>query len=99
MRTERFLSAYSNNVAVSFSTFDVSLIFGEIIGEKDGKPVIEEFLRMSMSRDMAKALTILLNRHLKIWEQQFGEIKVPNLDTAAFLAELGAPAPIESKSE
>jgi hypothetical protein len=93
MRTERFRTAYTNNVALTFSTFDVSFLFGEIIGEKDGEPVIEEFLKINMSRELAKAITILLRRHLSAWEKQFGEIRIPNLDAAALLTEMVATKP------
>jgi hypothetical protein len=79
VRTDRFQSVYANNTAVSFSTYDVSLLFGEIIGEAEGQSVIEEVLKVNMSRELAKALTVILVQHLKIWEEQFGEIKIPDL--------------------
>lgn len=96
-RTERFQSVYANNLAVSFSTFDTSIIFGEIIGEHEGQPVIEEVLKVNMSRELAKALSGLLNQHLSAWEERFGEIKIPNLTPTFF--EDKADAESESQSE
>jgi hypothetical protein len=83
VKTERFQSVYTNNLAISFSTFDANIIFGEIIGEQEGKAVIEEVIKVNMSRELAKALTILLVKHIKGWESQFGEITIPDLSNAA----------------
>lgn len=79
VRTESFQNIYANNMALSFSSWDVSIIFGEIIGEKDGKPIIEEVVKVTMTREMTKVLATLLLANLKGYEQQFGEIKIPSM--------------------
>jgi hypothetical protein len=80
VQKERYRTIYANNIAVTFSIFDVGIIFGEIIGEhEDGQPIIEELTRVTLTRELTKALTAILLQHLKAWEKQVGEIKIPDL--------------------
>jgi len=79
VKGDRFQSVYANNVAVGFSNFDANLVFGEIVDERDDQPVIEEILKVNMSRELAKALAVILGQHLVAWEKQFGVIKIPDL--------------------
>lgn len=77
VRTERFKQVYANNMQMGFSTWDLGITFGEIMGEQDGKTVIEETVRVLMTREIAKVLSVILTNHIVLFEAQFGEIKVP----------------------
>lgn len=79
IRTDRFIRTYANSVAISITQWDVSLIFGEITGQKDedDKPVIEETVQMVLTREVVKALTGILMGQISAYEQQVGEIKLP----------------------
>ncbi len=75
VRTDRFRSFYANNLALSFSLYDCSLMFGEITGiQHDGKPVVEEVFRVTMSREVTKSLLKSLKASIEAYEKQFGEI-------------------------
>lgn len=83
IRTERFRQVYANNMTLSLNSWDVAVVFGEIVGEQEGKTVIEETVRVSMTREIAKVLAQLLNNHLAIFEERFWEVKLPISDDAS----------------
>lgn len=76
---EDYTRIYANNFVLAVSNWDAALTFGEIVGEKDGKPVIEEKVKVTMSMPHAKAIHQLLGVHLALYEQVAGEIKIPDL--------------------
>ena len=79
VRTDDFISLYANNVSVSISLWDVGMIFGEILGEEDGKAVIEETVKIVMSREMAKIMNLLLTANIADYEKKNGTIHIPDL--------------------
>ena len=79
VQAEEFGSLYANNVSIGFSTWDMWITFGEIVGEQNGEPVIEEHTRITMSRELGKVMAILLGSNLRAYESKFGEIRVPAL--------------------
>lgn len=80
VRTDRFRQLYANNMAIGFSSWDIGITFGEIIGEKDGQPVIEETVKVLMTREIAKVMAKILTNHVAAYEAQFGEIRIPLTD-------------------
>jgi hypothetical protein len=72
-----YRNVYANNAIVKVSTWDVSLNFGQVIGEESGVPKIESSVSVTMSREMAKVLSGILSTHIMEYEKQFGEIKIP----------------------
>lgn len=76
-RRDEFQQVYANNVMIGFSSFDMGLTFGQIVGEQEGKTVIEELVRVLMPRELGKILAGLLIGNIEAYEQQFGEIKIP----------------------
>lgn len=82
-RSDDFISIYANNVAVSISVWDLSLTFGESIGEEDGKPVIEETIKVLMSREMAKVMNRLLTHHIAEYEKKYGPINIPEIKSTS----------------
>lgn len=77
IRTDRFRQIYANNMAVNFSSWDLGITFGEIAGEREGKTLIEETVRVLMTKEIAKVLGIILKNHIDAYEKQFGEIRLP----------------------
>jgi hypothetical protein len=77
VRTERFQQVYANNVQIGFSSFDMALSFGQIVGDQDGKAVIEEMTRVIVTREIGKLLIGLLMANVANYEQQYGEIRIP----------------------
>jgi len=82
IRTDRFRQLYANNMQVGFSSWDLAITFGEIVKEEEGKPVIEETARILMTREIAKVLSIILKNHIDLYEETFGEIRIPIADEA-----------------
>jgi hypothetical protein len=77
VRTDRYRQVYANNMTLSFSTWDVSVTFGELTGQQEGKSVIEETVKVLMTREIVKVLATLLQNHVAIFEAKYGEIKLP----------------------
>lgn len=78
-KTPDFRQVYANNVQIGFSNFDIALSFGQISGEEEGKTVVDVSTHVIMSRELAKLLAGLLVANIKAYEQQFGEIVIPQL--------------------
>lgn len=95
VRTKRYRRIYANNLAIEFSMWDSSVIFGEIIGEKDGQPVIEELVHVNMSHAFAKTIAAVFANNIKGFEKKFGEIKIPVIDEATMKAILEEKAILE----
>jgi hypothetical protein len=93
-----FARIYANNFAMGMSNWDLSLTFGEIVGEKDGQAVIEEKVKVTMALAHAKAMLHLLGEHIANYEKVMGEIKIPGSAEMAALKSAAEPAD-ESKSE
>jgi hypothetical protein len=72
-----YRSIYANNIQFGISFQDMSLIFGEIMGLQDGRVTVEHRVRVTMSPQQSKLLSILLNSNVLAYEQKFGEIKIP----------------------
>ena len=76
-KTPDFRSIYSNNVAFAISAFDVSLIFGEIAGNEEGKLHVEQMIRVTMSPQHAKVLALIMMENIKTYETTVGPITIP----------------------
>ena len=78
-QSDDFVRIYSNNIHLSASIFDFSLVFGEITDEQteDGKSIVEQKARVILSKEMTKVLLALLDANIKAYEEQFGEIIIP----------------------
>lgn len=76
-----FKKLYVNNVLLAASNFDMNLTFGEIIGiSKDGTPVVEQKVKLNMSKEFMKALGNLLAENIRLFEEDFGEIQFINIE-------------------
>ncbi|HUE80872.1 MAG TPA: DUF3467 domain-containing protein [Pyrinomonadaceae bacterium] len=73
---ERVPSVYANNSGVSFTNWDASIEFGEILGEVEGKLRILPKVRVTMSLQHAKAFLDLFKASLEGFENRLGKIQV-----------------------
>src|SRR6266498_727782 len=87
VQSEDFFIYYANSIAVNMSMWDVRFVFGEHVGEQDGKAVVEESVRIILTREIAKVLHRLLTDQLAAYEKHFGVIKIPDLAQALKLEE------------
>lgn len=91
--SENFTKIYTNNVGVSATNWDTSLIFGEIMGlGPDGEPVVEQKVKVNMTREFMKALSNLLAANVKAFEEKYGEITFEKMLTVAGDLEKNAPS-------
>ncbi len=92
VQSENFVKVYANNVTLSASNWDMSLSFGEIIGlSEDGNPIVEQKVKVNMTREFIKALYNLLGVNIGAFEKQFGEIGFVNIDEIPKLQDVGQP--------
>lgn len=77
LRGERYRRVYTNNMNVEFSSWDASLVFGEIM-ESSGTTV-EEIVHVTMSHAFLKAVLDTITKNIAAFEGQFGEIQAPLL--------------------
>src|SRR5262245_46457594 len=76
-----FKKLYVNNVLLSASNWDMSLTFGEIIGiDEKGLSVVEQKVKLNLSKEFMKALSNLLSANLEKYEKAFGEIQFIDID-------------------
>lgn len=75
-KSEKFSKIYANAANLEMTPWDFSLIFGELKKTGD-KVVIEQSVAVTMSPQHAKALAGVLVTHVKEYEKQVGEIKLP----------------------
>ena len=73
-----FKSIYTNFVLAQYTPFDVSLTIGEAVGpDSEGRQVVHQKARITMAAPEAKIVMLILANTLKVYEQQFGEIRLP----------------------
>ena len=77
LKSPDFRQVYANNMRLNVSPWDLGITFGEIAGEQEGKPIIRETVKIYLTREIAKILSILLKNHIDAFESQFGELKMP----------------------
>lgn len=76
-QAEDYFTVYANNLAISFTTWDMALIFGEIVGlNPEGKPMIEEIGKVIMTREFAKLVAQILSLNIVAYEKKFGPIEM-----------------------
>jgi hypothetical protein len=84
VKSPDYLSVYANNVHLAASVFDFALTFGEMTEEsKNGRTIINQKVRVILSKEMTKVLLALLQTNIQGYEEQFGEIVLPRPADAA----------------
>jgi uncharacterized protein DUF3467 len=73
-----FKNIYANFVVAQFTPFDISLSLGEAIGiDSQGKQLVNQKGRLTMAAQEAKIVMLILANTVRLYEQQFGELKIP----------------------
>ncbi len=86
-RSPDYKSIYANNTGFAMTAFDLSMVFGEMIGFENGLPVIEQLVKITVSPLHAKIILGVLAKNLTGYEKQFGEIKVPDGENAVVVSD------------
>ncbi len=94
-QAENFVNFYANHIELSFSAWDMRIFFSEVIGNKGGKPIIEDKARVVMSLHHAKAFVAMLVQNMATFEKNFGEIRLLNTPSSQTQPEQ-APPPTSS---
>lgn len=82
-----FKHVYTNHIQGATTAFDVSLTIGEVIQVGNGKIVIENRVRVSMSPLEAKVLQRIMTNLVYQHEGTYGPIHVPEVDVMPALLE------------
>ena len=77
-RSPDFIRVYGSMVTTSASVFDVSLIFGQALGDNPADAHIEQRVAVTMSWQAAKAFAHLLVSTVSNYESMVGEIRLPS---------------------
>lgn len=75
-KSENFIKIYANNVQMGISMWDMHLTFGEIVDEKDGRPQVEQKVKVNMSKEFLKALCNLMTVNIARFEERNGPIQI-----------------------
>jgi hypothetical protein len=78
-RADTFRVLYANNVRGSLTPWDLQLTFGQIISDLENKPRLEELVTVAVSLHQAKALSAMLERLMKSYEADHGQINDPSV--------------------
>lgn len=69
---------YTNSIEIRGGIYEVIIDFNLSSFVRDNEMEIRKLVRVRMSPQQAKALSILLNKHLKVYGEQFSEIFLPD---------------------
>ncbi len=72
---------YANNLNLAVSQWDFRLTFGRVVGVSDDGPEIAQEIIVYMSPQHTKAVSEMLARNVKAYEEQFGSL--PNLSESS----------------
>jgi len=70
---------YANHVEVGRTAFDLRILFGEVLGAKDGVMVVEQRMHVTLPWLQAKLLARLLTQVVENFEAANGPITLPKL--------------------
>jgi hypothetical protein len=76
------LTVYANHLGLGMTVFDFAVLFGEALGVKDGRTVIQQRVKVLLSPMLAKIAARYLSEGVAQYEKQFGEIKESTGGTA-----------------
>jgi hypothetical protein len=77
VRSDGFISKYSNSLNVEVSFSDFKFFFGEILEATDEKLRVEEFCSVIVTPEEARSISDLLIKQVAIYEATFGPIRRP----------------------
>ena len=82
-RSPAFFSAYTNDVQVQTSPWDMRMIFGEIATPATTqvhRVVINQLGEVRMSPQLAKTVAMIMVKQLRVYESRFGPIPLAKKD-------------------
>jgi hypothetical protein len=82
VRDPQYREIYSNNSQTSIGSFDLSILFQKTSEVIPGQMGIIDQLSVTFSPQHFKALVRSLNETLSAYEVAFGELSIPDADTA-----------------
>jgi hypothetical protein len=71
------VTLYANQLGIGMTAFDIAVTFGEVVGIKDGRTVIQQRIKVLMSPLLAKIAANSIAQSVAQYEERFGEIKEP----------------------
>jgi hypothetical protein len=71
-----FRMIYANTVHFALLPWDLTLIFGQVIGINPHDPYVEQRVSVTLSPLAAKLALEFLRRNIAAYEQQYGEIRL-----------------------
>ena len=93
-----YVKIYANQSEFALTPWDLQIQLGFVHGEGAGL-VIEEVASLAMSPQHAKAFALAVITNVKLWEQTYGEIKLPRQILAKAVGEVNLPPETESEGE
>lgn len=76
IRAEHYRDTYANSCVVSLGHYDFNVLFNQL-KEVDGEQVAEAQVKVYLSPQQFKALTLVCVNSLEAYEKVFGELKLP----------------------
>lgn len=77
VRSENFVSRYSNSLNIEVSFSDFKFFFGEILEATEEKLKVEEYISVIVTPEEARSIADLLLKQVKLYEATFGPIRRP----------------------
>lgn len=68
---------YANNVQMGTTSFDMKIIFGEVVEVQPDKVIVEQNVQVTMSWPEAKIIADFIQANVKIHEDLNGPLKLP----------------------
>ena len=104
--SSQYRLVFSNIFTLKISDNELMLSFGATMGGPDGNPYLMQEVTVAMTARSTKILSILLGGAIEKFEQQFGEISIPEEKLKALYESIEhtkplstAPTPEESESK
>jgi hypothetical protein len=76
-KTTEYRTIYANWVQAAFGPFDISMLLGTAFAHPTQEMIVEQAARVVFSPIEAKLTAMILTNVIKSFENQFGEIKIP----------------------
>jgi len=76
--TRQVESVYANNAGLAITPWDVRVLLSEIVPTPAGGVILEQRANIVMTHSHAKALAIALTNAIAVYEQDHGEIHLPD---------------------
>lgn len=78
-KSPNFRELYSNSVNIDITPWEFKFTFGRILKQEPGqtRSIVENIVEITASPQLAKAFLSLLQAHMRDYEKNVGEVKLP----------------------